>query len=187
MQVAAGDELAFEKIAMRYAEKMLAHALTFVRSYALAQETVQDIFLKIWQNREKLAAVENFDDYLFIVSKNHLISAMRKKVMSVESIADDAWEEALYKPDSQYELKELRGMLEEGIAQLPEQRRQIFRMIHQEGLSQKEVAEQLGIATRTVRWNLVASINFLRDYLYRKSGNSLLCFLLFLPALSWYK
>lgn len=179
-RVAAGDELAFKELSLRYTEKVFFHALTFVKTWQQAEEIVQDIFLKIWQGREKLLEVEQFDNYLFIISKNYLISAIRKKVRdTAEAAVADEVEEVLYRPDSQYETRELRALLEKGINQLPEQKRAVFRLIHQEGLSQEEVSQRLGIATRTVRWNLVEAMNGLKDFLHRHAAGGEYYLLLF--------
>jgi RNA polymerase sigma-70 factor (ECF subfamily) len=164
-RIAAGDAKAFEALALRYAERVVLHALTFVKSYPQAEEMAQDIFLKIWTNREKLPEVKSFDNYLFILSRNHLISALRKKLLATEYELPDQLEELLYRPDQQYEHKELQQLVYKGIDQLPQQKREILQLIHYEGLSQEEAGKRLGIAPRTVRWRLVSALNFLRAYL----------------------
>ncbi len=56
-------------------------ALTYVKVTAQAQDIVQEVFLKIWQNRNKLPIVEDFNSYLFIIARNHIISALRKRTI----------------------------------------------------------------------------------------------------------
>lgn len=163
--MASGDEAAFAVLAATYSERIFFHALTFVKSYPVAEEMVQDIFMKVWITREKLRDIENFDNYLFILSKNHLISALRSKLLRSSESDDRQSESFLYRPDLIYEAKELGTLIEKGLSLLPEQRRQVFSMIRLEGMSQQEVSKKLGIAPRTVRWNLVLSTNFLQDFL----------------------
>lgn len=166
-RIAEGDQKAFEQLALAYSEKVFFHVITFVKSHPLAEEIVQDIFVKIWKNRKKLIEVVNFDSYLFISSKHELISAMRKRILSSEKEMADDIEETLYRPDKQYETRELQELLEKGIESLPDLKKNVFRLVHQEGLSQKEVSQRLGVATRTVRWNLVSANNLLRYFLLR--------------------
>ena len=164
--VSRGDEQAFKRLIYLYSESVFFHALTFVKSWHLAEELVQDIFMRIWQKRDKLQQVENWDKYLFTISRNFLINAIRRAGEKLEfGEADDVAD--LLTPDQQHENKELRILLEKAIQQLPEQKRAVFTMIHLEGQNQEKVAQALGIATRTVRWNLVSGINEIRDFLHR--------------------
>lgn len=79
LKVAAGDELVYTQLVEKNWQKVVRHALSFVKSYPIAEELTQDVFVQIWNKREKLAEVNNFDNYLFIVSKNLIISHIRKK------------------------------------------------------------------------------------------------------------
>lgn len=164
-RVAEGDQSAFRQLVFIYSDKVFFHALTFVKTWHQAEEVAQDIFLHIWEKREKLTQVQQFDNYLFIVSKNFLISFMRKKVRDFKTLEES--DEFTPSAATQYELKETGSLLQKAIRQLPDQKRRVFELIHLDGLSQEEVARQLGIATRTVRWNLVSAINGIRDFLIR--------------------
>lgn len=168
-RVSQGNEQAFQQLVNRYSGKVFFHAMTFVKTWHQAEELTHDIFLHIWQKREKLLQVEHLDNYIFIVSKNFLLSYIRKKVRHFD--LSEPGEETGFAESAaaKYENKELAQLLEKAISHLPDQKQQVFRMIHQEGLSQHEVAQKLGIATRTVRWNLISAINGIKDYLHRYS------------------
>lgn len=168
IRIAKGDQKAFEILALKYADKVFFYALTYVKEYQRAEELAQDIFLKIWQYREKLETVENFDKYLFVVSKHLLISAIRKKLQQHEEL-NEPLPELYHQPDKQYEQRELAILLDKGLNCLPEQKRAVFKLIYNEGLSQEQVSERLGIAKRTVRWNLVSAVNLLRDFFHKQS------------------
>ena len=77
--VAEGDGKAFRLLFERYWRSVYGVALAFTKSPGLAEEMVQDIFLRIWLKREKLSDVEKFDDYLFIVARNHIFNKLKKK------------------------------------------------------------------------------------------------------------
>lgn len=74
-----GDQVAFTMLLRSHWNKVYTQALTYLKSPELGQEITQDVFVKIWNVREKLDQVENFSDYLFIISRNEIISALRKK------------------------------------------------------------------------------------------------------------
>lgn len=156
--------------------------MTFAKAWHQAEEITQDIFLNLWQKRDKLAEVDNLKNYIFIVSRNYLISQTRKNVHHFKP-ADFAAEVAQTSA-AHYENKELGALLERAICHLPEQKRHVFRLIHLEGLSQKEVGLRLGIATRTVRWNLVSATNTVRDFLHRYYAGDL--YLLFLCCINLF-
>jgi len=181
LRIAAGDEQAFRRLTYLYSERVFFHALTFVKSWHLAEEMVQDIFLRIWQKREKLHQVENWDKYLFTISKNCLINSMKRKANYLKLNELEEVEDTL-RPDNQHERKELTILFEKAINQLPAQKQAVFKMIHLDGLSQEEVSRHLGIATRTVRWNLVTAMNEIRDFLHRHSPGALY-WLLFIISL----
>lgn len=171
-QVARGNEQAFQQLIYQYSQRVFFHALTFVKSWHQAEEMVQDIFMRIWQKRDKLDQVDDWDKYLYTICRNFLINAMRRMDPNFEPGEMEGVEEHL-RPDHQQENKELRVLLDKAIEQLPEQKKAVFTMIHLEGLTQEEVSRQLGIATRTVRWNLVSAINQIRDFLHRNAADTI--------------
>lgn len=164
--VAAGNEEAFSRLVNLYRNKVFSHALTFVKSYEEAEEITQDIFVKVWVNRHRLPEVKDFKNYLFILGRNHLVSAIRKKVM--DTTTNDDEEDipgTLLLPDHQVEYKETYRHLINGLEQLPPQQKAVFTLSRMENLSHGEIAERLGISKRTVKFHLVQALNFLREYL----------------------
>ena len=178
LRVSEGDELALEQLIFDYSQKVFFHALTFVRSWHQAEEIVQDIFLRVWQKRDRLSLVEDWDKYLYVLSRNVLINALQKKARPFDPNTPDEVEDTMLRPDDRYANKELGLLLRKAITQLPEQKRLVFEMIHHEGLSQEEVGRKIGIAPRTVRWNLVSAINEIKDFLHRHAGDALLFWLI---------
>lgn len=179
LRIAAGDEKAFQQIVNKYSSKVFFHSLTFVKDWHKAEEITQDILLHIWHKRDKLSWVNDLDSYIYILSKNFLLSFLRKKVRSFSPIELDEASKIIYSTNAEYENKELAALLIKAINHLPEQKKQVFLLIHHEGFTQDQVARKLGIAERTVRWNLVSAINGIRDFLHRYSAGEL-CLILYL-------
>ena len=164
--IASGDELSYTKLVEKYWQKVLQHALSFVKSYPVAEELTQDIFIQIWEKRNKLSEVNSFENYLFIVSRNLIISHIRKKLTETDSLKDQKLQELFFKPDEEYEFQELVKILNEGAALLQEPRRSIFLLSRMEGKDTEYISKELGLATRTVRWHLLQALNFLRNHLH---------------------
>lgn len=163
--VAAGQDEAFSRLVNMYRNKVFSHALTFVKSYEEAEEITQDIFVKVWVNRHRLREVKDFKSYLFILGRNHLVSAIRKKVMETTSPDDNDIPGNLLLPDHQVEFKETYRHLVDGIEKLTPQQKAVFTLSRMENLSHDEIATRLGISKSTVKFHLVLALNFLREFL----------------------
>lgn len=167
--MAAGDEAAFAGLLRRYRRRVFYHALTFALTYHEAEEITQDIFISVWQHRHNLGKIRRFEDYLFIVSRNHLISYIRNRVIHSTAPAPETLVEEWLVPDNQLETKELQDLLLNGIARLPAQQQAVFRMSRLEGKSYQEIGESLGISKSTVKWHIIAAIAALKEYLQQRN------------------
>lgn len=180
-QVADGDEKAFTQLFDRYQNKVFSHALTFMKSGEEAEEMVTDIFMKVWNRRSDLPLIENFKSYLFILGRNHLVSAIRKKVMTTVETNTDQWYEDILQPDKQYHFKETHQIIMQGIEQLSPQQKRVFKMSRLDGLTYDEIAERLAISRRTVKFHIILALNYLREYA-RNNHLSYLLVIIFLFA-----
>jgi RNA polymerase sigma-70 factor (ECF subfamily) len=163
-QIAAGDTKAFALLFDQYQNKVFSHALTFVKSVEEAEELTTDIFMKIWEHRQQLPAIQNFKSYLFILGRNYLVSAIRKKIMATVEIPSGHLLENILLPDKQYDVKEMHNIIMQGIEKLSVQQKKVFTMSRLEGLSYEEIAMQLAISKRTVKFHMILALNFLREY-----------------------
>ena len=113
----------------RYADLLGAYVFRLTRSREYTEEIVQDVFLKIWMSREALAEVENFKVYLFVISRNQTLNALRKVIR--ERNRFKAWEKnmsslsAVHNEESTYPADETLGIIDEAINQLPEQQKKV--------------------------------------------------------------
>jgi DNA-directed RNA polymerase specialized sigma24 family protein len=152
LKVANGDEISFRQLFEHYWDNIYGVALAYTKSTVIAEEMVQDVFLKIWLNREKLAMVEKFDGYLFTVARNHIFNELRKKVK----------EEPFIDSLLNY-FQETSGSPEK---QLPPQQRIIYCLCRQDGLSQDEIATKLQISRHTVKSHMNKALKFIRNFLH---------------------
>jgi RNA polymerase sigma-70 factor (family 1) len=176
LRVADGDEKALSKIINSYWRNIFLHALTYTHSSQKAEEITQDIFLVLWNNRDKLRTIENFSAWIHIVARNKIISVMREKVRDI-AIAGAFTEdviEPLLNPSQQLESRETYKILLHGINQLPEKRREVFRLSRLNGLSNLEIAEQLQIHPVTVAQYIAKALVFLKAYLSEHQASATL-------------
>jgi RNA polymerase sigma-70 factor (family 1) len=181
-QIAAGDEKAFAGLVRLYWKNIYVHALSWIKSAEEAEELAQDVFLRVWKAREQIGRVEHFDNWLFIIARNTILSAVRKKLSRPGFLQEQELEENALRPDLVTENRQHYQVLLTAIGLLPEKRQQVFRMSRLEGLTHEQIAEQLGIHKDTVAQYIAKAVTFLRSYLQEHIGNgllviiSLLCF-----------
>lgn len=172
LQIAAGDEIAYKQVFDRHWNKIYQVALSFLKSPEQAQDAVQLVFIKLWEKREKLPAVENFDAWLFIMARNTIVNFMQQKAFT--AIEADIVPEDYLTPQSLLEYKQTATFIQEAIRQLPPQQTLIFRLSREQGLTHAEIARELNIAQATVKSHIIRALNSIREYVRMHSGNSLL-------------
>ena len=165
--IVEGDQKAFSRLVDYYWNRVYSHALAYVKSSQRAQEITQDVFLKVWRKKEVLTEVIDFNNYLFVLGKNQIISAMRIKLISPRSADPVEAAEELLVPDKQLEYKQIYHELMEAIDQLPPTRKMVFKLSRLEGLTYDEIATQLSISKNTVKEHIVLALSFLRTHLHK--------------------
>jgi RNA polymerase sigma-70 factor (ECF subfamily) len=177
-QIADGDEKAVATLVRLYWKNIYAQALAWVKSAEEAEELTQDVFLKIWNARHQIGQVDQFENWLFIIARNTIVSAVRKKLNRPGFLEEQEAEENTLRPDRQAEHRQHYQLLLTGIDLLPEKRQQVFRMSRLEGLTHEQIAERLGMHKDTVAQYIVKAVAFLRGYLREHIGDSLLLIIL---------
>lgn len=160
-----GDHAAFGELFIRYGELMYAHAYNKLRNENDARDSVQEMFLKIWQLRESLVITKNMGAYLFVLLRNHIFNLIKHKQVAREyRIAFDiANEESGIYTDTLVREKQFAALIEDEIANLPPRMRMVFEMRRKQHLSNKEVAQRLGITESTAADQMKKALRILRN------------------------
>ncbi|EDM34764.1 RNA polymerase ECF-type sigma factor [Pedobacter sp. BAL39] len=169
--LAKGDERCFEAVYHHYSARLFPYVDKMVRSKALTEEIIQDIFVQLWINRHLLLDVKFPTSYLFNIAANKTLSYL-KKIANTHKLVDKmAMGQATYSNDTEEQLmvKESKRVIEMAVAQLPEQRRLIWELSRNQGLSHKQIAAHLGISTSTVNNQLGHAMQFLRKSLENRA------------------
>ena len=162
------DSKAFETLFSLCYPRLMNFCLLYVRRKEPAEEVVSDVFVKCWLNRENLQEIQNPEVYLFVAVKNQALNYLKRfshyHVVSMGEVDTDDMLNSLY-PEKELERRELHFRMNQAIAALPHQCQVIFRLIKEDGMRYKEVAEILQISPRTVQTQLFRAMAKLRQTL----------------------
>jgi RNA polymerase sigma-70 factor (ECF subfamily) len=178
IRISENDEEAFSLLLLNFWNKVYTQALTYLKSSVTAQELTQDVFIRLWTNRNALAGIDNFAGYLFVMTKNEVLSQLRKKRNQPET-PDETLPEKVWIPDQQLQYKQAYAMIFNGIERLPPVRKQVFKMSRNEGLSYDEIATRLNISRNGVKDHIVKALLFLRNYIRLHSDSFQILLFLF--------
>ena len=164
-RLAAGDVDAFQTIYDTYWSHVYGVALRLTKSPEQSRDLSQDIFVKLWTNREKAAAINDIEKYLFTVSRNLVYDFLRRQVF-IESNHRFLQQYHGYEapsPQHLIEIKNRHQALEEAIQSMPPKLQEVFRLHWMEGLSHEAVARKLGISRVSSKTYIVRALAFLRE------------------------
>lgn len=181
LQVARGSEQAFRQLFMRYHQWLISHIFRLTGSMAQAEEVAQDVFLKLWMNREVLAGIHKFKPYLFVLSRNHAVNVLKATIK--ERMRRQEWEkEHTLQPLNNEEEPTVTQytLLDEAIDQLPEQQRKVYLLSRYEQLTYIEISGKMNISRETVKKYIQIAIASITAFIKRKIAEiELLLFFLF--------
>ena len=160
----AGDRESFNQVFRRYYSPMVRFCIRYVADSDLASEIVQDLFVKLWSNREKISFNTSFESYMLTSVRNSALTYINKershaeanlRVFSEESDNTD--------PSETLQSNNLEESYRKILKDMPEKRREVFLASRYDGLKYSEIAEKLGISQKTVEAQMSAAIKQLKD------------------------
>lgn len=163
--VGNGDERAFSAIVGHYTPIIYAQLLLYLKNAQRAEEAVQDIFMSIWRNREKLPGMENFPGYVYVITRNKVHTIIKEKVFAATEPPPDTLQTQLAGPATAVQLKELQQAIYQGIDRLPARRKEVFKLSRLENLTYDEIGGRLGISRNAVKQHITEAMVFLRHHL----------------------
>jgi RNA polymerase sigma-70 factor (family 1) len=187
------DARAFEILFSICYPKLLNFCLLYVHRKEPAEEVVSDIFVKCWMDRQQLQHVLNPEVYLFVAVKNQALNYLKRfshyHLVSVGEIDTGDMLNSLH-PEKDVERREMLFRMNQAITMLPRQCQIIFRLVKEDGMKYKEVAEILHISPRTVQTQLFRAIAKLRltllPYLEDHSGRKVPFWIPLILLMSFY-
>ena len=159
-----GDHQAFQQVYLHYAGSIRKFLQVLVRSEEEAREITQEVFVALWEKRERIDPRKNIKSYLYMVARNTALNYFEHKKVHDKYYAARMHEiEASLPSDEILISKETELLIEMAVSRMPEQRKKIFRMRRYEDLSVEEIARQLGLSKKTVESHLLSAKRDLRE------------------------
>ena len=167
--IAAGSSKAFRALYSQWEPTLSSFIFQVTRSKVITAEIVQDVFLKIWMTRESLVEVKDFKAYLFVISKNRAINALKKSLADLERMKKYASEVPFNEQPVEDDDAQLHfSLIDEAIDQLSPRQKEIFLLHRHERHSYREIAEQLGIGKESVKTHLSLAIKSIKNHIETK-------------------
>jgi len=153
-RIAKGDQAAFREVYAAYYRRLCQFASAIVKTREVAEEIVEDVFVRIWQQRERLPAVHNLRVYLYTATKNTALNYLARKAKeNITEPFDHIHIElngSAINPEQILITAEMYKKIQRAVDALPPRCKMIFKLVREDGLRYKEVSEILNIAVNTI-------------------------------------
>ena len=166
-RVARDDHDAFRQLFDLYADRLHAAVYNYTKSRFIAEELVQEVFIRLWDHRTQLKEIQDPTAYLYRMIFNH-INTYLKRTANERRIIEKAGDWMTAGQDGtrqQLEANEMHRIINAAIDRLPPQKKIIYHLSREKGLSYQQIAEQLQLSPNTVKNHLVEAMKLLRGYL----------------------
>jgi RNA polymerase sigma-70 factor (family 1) len=178
------DEKAFRQLFELYYAPLVQYSTYITGSFSLAEEIVSEVFVSLWKNRLKLTEINDFKNYVYTSTKYKTIDYIRQaKNLTFISFDKKEFQECItYEtPEIKYIEEEVRLKLESAILKLPEKCRMIYRLVKEEQMKYRDVADLLDISPKTVENQMIIAIRKIREeissyYLYTNNDQKSMFF-----------
>lgn len=160
----SGDHQAFETVFFAYFNKVKYFIYGLIKSESDAEEIAQDIFVRVWTNREAIDPDKNFTTYIYVSARNAALNFLKKRhvrssyVQEQIHVGSDS-----DNPEDGFFAREIDLLIQMSVSKMPERRRRIFEMSRNEGLSNDQIAQKLNISKKTVENQLSIALKELRE------------------------
>lgn len=170
-----GDTDAYMQLYNHYHPALYNYVLRFIKIPEMAEDTLQEVFLKLWSIRERINPELSFGAYLYRISRNHVFKLLKKiaaddvlrirAMLEIKNTTEDA--------DNKVRWNQYQQLLQSAISQLPPQRKKVFKLCREEGKTYEEVSNELSISRNTIKEHMVLAVKSIKEYFFRHGGIAL--------------
>jgi len=178
-KIKEGDEKSFERLFKELFSELCSYAIQYTADRFLAEEIVQDIFIKIWQNREDITPTKSVKAYIFQAVHNSCINSIiqkkNKKTIHNIFLSDESWEVIQESTQinpfllEKLEARDTEQIIKQIIETLPTGCSEIFKLSRFENKSNQEIAEQLNISISTIRTQIYRALDKISEGLLKNN------------------
>lgn len=167
--------MAFTQLYLHFGKKLIQFAVSLVRSKEIAEELVEDVFVKLWGNRNNLTEIESLTVYLYVAVKNRSLNSLSQKAKELITAPFDYLDTTLDEFASDpYDImitSEMMASMQQAIDELPPRCKMIFKLIREDGLKYKEVADILNISVNTIDVQMAIAVRKICTALHIKNSS----------------
>ena len=160
-------EKLFSEIYKKHYTELCIYAMRFLKDEDEAEEIVQEIIFKLWEQRNQLEEVNSIRSYLYRSVHNRCLNYLKHQIHK-NKYSDRAYIEMKkmeLESAEEYQNKELEEKVHSAIAELPERCKEVFQLSRFEGKKNKEISDHLGISIKAVEANITRALSSLRESL----------------------
>jgi len=171
-QISLGDQKAFSEVYDRYKPMLYRFVFKILKSEELANDSCQEVFMKIWEDRERLAEVISFRYYLLTVGKNHSLNILKKVLSEEKNVSDfvSSYNEISNDLEEQLQSNEYQYFISCVLDSLTPQSQRVFHLCRQQGLSYDEAAENMGVSRNIIKKHMIRSMKIFRVAIEKDLG-----------------
>lgn len=171
LQVAVGDELAFRELYHVFQKRLHCFAFSMVKTREAAEEIVEDVFIRLWNQRAAITGIHSLRVYLYTATKNTALNYLSKKaregVTEPFDHIDIALQDGGSTPEQILITTETYQRIRQAVEALPPRCKMIFKLIREDGLKYKEVSEILHISTNTIDTQMAIAVQRIAEAVRR--------------------
>ena len=162
-ELRSGSHKAYELVFITYYGKIKFFINGFIKSDGVAEELTQEIFIKLWEKRESIDLEKSFGFFLYTMARNSTFNFLKHKLVHESYVAKAGMDSSLaLSPEEQIYADEINLLIAMTVKKMPDQRRRIYELSRQEGLSNDEISAKLKITKKTVENQLSLALRELR-------------------------
>lgn len=159
----------FSEIFRQHEYRLYTLSFRLTKSDQSAKDIVQEVFLKLWEQRNRIHSIHNMEAWLYRLTENKIIDFLRK-TSADDRLKRKIWDQLqeIVNESEQYVLaKEYNQIIQKAIDQLPPQRRLIYQMNKDGGMNYQQIANELKVSKHTIKNQLSSAVRSVRDFLSR--------------------
>ena len=170
-----GNNEAFTELYDRYHDGICRFVVRYLKSTELAEDICQNVFLKIWEQKEQSMQIIEFGAYVFTIAKRQSLDFLKRAAVeqTAMSVVLNNYRPLLNTIEDDHQTNEYMVFINKVLSDFPEQTRRVFHLCRQENRSYDEAAEILGISRHAIKKHMVRSMRILKDAAESEMGVTL--------------
>ncbi|KAA8476598.1 RNA polymerase sigma-70 factor (ECF subfamily) [Arcticibacter tournemirensis] len=183
-RVSTGDPDAFRILYEHYSPSVYSFIRKYLRSSELSDDICQNVFVKIWEQREQMSSVLDFSAWVFTIAKRQSLDFLKRAAteQSAMNIILQNYPSDNDRLDSAYQLEEYMNFIEKVLLRMPPQTQHVFNLCRQQSKSYEEAASELGVTRNAIKKHMVRSMKILKEAAENELGISFTLLLILLSS-----